>query len=213
MKDIPVFATENGVASIFLKEIAYRQEARIRLLSSCAPDALLKECVDFCVACGAEVVYACGHDCLKNFPCFTSVFKMQRYSEGLETTDASLFPVQKHTAGQWRAIYNERMKGSPNASYMSVTDEKEMLEAGDAYFIHRDGELVGIGRIRDGLIRVVAACKKGGGRDVVLALAQISDSDLLSVHVADRNIKAMKLYNDLGFIVIEKLETWYCVKY
>lgn len=212
MKDIPVFATEYGVASLFLKEISYRQEARIRIQSSCDPKALLEECLGFCVACGAESVFASGHDCLAEFPHYTAIVKMQRPANDMDTTDACLFPVQEHTAVAWRTVYNERMKNSPNASYMSMQDVNEMLEAKDAYFVHRCGKLVGIGRIRDGLISVVAACEKGAGRDVVLALAGIADSDMLTLQVADRNEKAMKLYKDLGFIVTEKLHDWYRIK-
>ena len=54
MKDFPVFTTENGVASLILKEVPYRGEAYIHLRDSQDPKALLEECVSFCAACGAE---------------------------------------------------------------------------------------------------------------------------------------------------------------
>ena len=43
MKDFPVFTTENGVASLVLKEIPYRREAYITLRDSRTPEALLEE--------------------------------------------------------------------------------------------------------------------------------------------------------------------------
>ena len=58
MKDFPVFTTENGAASLVLKEIPYKKEAYITLRASQAPQALLEECVSFCRACGAEKIYA-----------------------------------------------------------------------------------------------------------------------------------------------------------
>ena len=58
MKDFPVFTTENGVASLVLKEIPYRRCAYIILRDSLEPEALLAECISFCRACGAERVFA-----------------------------------------------------------------------------------------------------------------------------------------------------------
>ena len=56
MKDFPVFTTENGVASLILKEIPYRGEAYIHLRDSQNPKTLLEECVSFCAACGADKI-------------------------------------------------------------------------------------------------------------------------------------------------------------
>ena len=53
MKDIPVFTTENGAASLILGEIPYRGQAYIRIQDSLEPESLLKECVSFCRMCGA----------------------------------------------------------------------------------------------------------------------------------------------------------------
>ena len=56
MKDFPCFATDDGVASLILKEIPYRQEAYIRFQDvqpgRFAP--FLQECVSFCRMAGAE---------------------------------------------------------------------------------------------------------------------------------------------------------------
>ena len=43
MKDIPVFTTENGAASLILREIPYRKRAHIRLQATREPEALLEE--------------------------------------------------------------------------------------------------------------------------------------------------------------------------
>ena len=42
MKDFPLFTTENGVASLILKEIPYRSEAYIILRDTQSPEALLR---------------------------------------------------------------------------------------------------------------------------------------------------------------------------
>ena len=62
MKDIGIFPTEYGVASLILREIPYRKEAYIRV-QDVQPGALvqlLNECGDFCRACGAQTILWTG---------------------------------------------------------------------------------------------------------------------------------------------------------
>ena len=56
MKDLPMFTTQNGVASLTLREIPYQQTAYIKLQATQQPKELLEECVGFCRAVGAEKV-------------------------------------------------------------------------------------------------------------------------------------------------------------
>ena len=53
MKDMPVFTTENGAASLILREIPYQQTAYVVLRDTLDPLALAGECADFCRVCGA----------------------------------------------------------------------------------------------------------------------------------------------------------------
>ena len=79
MKDFPIFPTEYGVASLFLKEIPYRQEAytRIRDVQPGKLPELLAECAGFCTMAGAGRVYAAGHEDLDRYPLQGSVYTMQ----------------------------------------------------------------------------------------------------------------------------------------
>jgi len=212
MKDIPAFTTENGVASLILREIPYREEAYIRIESSLSPEALLEECVQFCTMCGAQKIYATGHDVLKQYPTHTAMLQMRANRSDLPDTDAALFPVQEQTASRWRDIYNQRMREVPNASWMTEQDTKEMLEKGDGYFIHRNGELLGIGRASEDRIDVVAAVQRGAGEAVVCALCHALSEDTVTLVVAAANEKAMNLYKRLGFYSIRGIVWWYCVK-
>ena len=65
MKNIPMFTTENGVASLILQEIPYRREAYVHIRSTAAPEAFFRECVDFCKMAGAEKIYLTGHPLLE----------------------------------------------------------------------------------------------------------------------------------------------------
>ena len=93
MKDFPVFTTENGVASLILKEIPYRGEAYIHLRDSQNPKVLLEECVSFCAACGAEKIYASGSPALEQYPLHTAVLEMRGIPNVQEELIESLFPV------------------------------------------------------------------------------------------------------------------------
>ena len=55
-----VFTTENGVASIVLREIPYKGIAYITLQDTLQPEKLLRECVEFCKAAGADRIYGKG---------------------------------------------------------------------------------------------------------------------------------------------------------
>ena len=209
MKDIPLFTTEFGVASLILKEIPYRKEAYVRLQATENPADLIKECVGFCRACGAERIYATGHEFLESYPLHTAVLQMQCAVDSMPQTDAALFPVLPENLENWRSIYNEKMAAVPNASYMTEKDGKAMLQSGSGYFVHRDGKLLGIGKVTDSKIEAVAAVVPGAGKDVTLALCSLIRDGTVSLEVASANTRAIRLYEKLGFFTVKELSKWY----
>ena len=211
MRDIPMFTTENGVASLILREIPYRSEAYIRIQDTACPEDFLAECVSFCRIVGAEKIYATGHPYLHQYPLYTKVYRMMRPIEGLRQTDAMTFPVMTETLERWRELYNNAMANVPNASYMDTRDGKKLLEQGNGYFVHRNGDLLGIGIASDETIRVIAAAKPGAGEDVLLALTHALAGENMIVEVASENHRAMRFYDRLGFIKSAELSTWYQV--
>ena len=211
MKDIPVFTTEHGAASLFLREIPYRKRAHIKLQDSQEPEKLLDECVAFCRACGAEWIDAAGHDYLEKYPLITALVSMTRDRESLPQTDACLFPVTEKTVQQWLDIYNERMADVPNAAFMDSADGRELLKTGDGYFVHRDGMLLGIGKASGDFIDAVISVVPGMGETVVLALASVLSGDTVRLMVASANTRAVRLYERMGFIAVKELSRWYRV--
>ena len=209
MRDFPVFTTENGVASLVLREIPYRGAAYVTLQDSLNPRELLAECVAFCKMAGAENIYATGHDFLEQYPVYTQVVKMQRPKAGLPDSDGALFPVTEKTIEDWRSLYNERMKVVPGASVMTREDGKQLLAKGGGYFAHKDGELLGIGIARDNKIEAIASAKPGAGETVLLALCSALFSENVVLEVAANNQPAIRLYERLGFLETQLLRTWY----
>ena len=211
MKDIPVFTTENGVASLFLREIPYRKRAHIKLQATQEPQALLEECISFCRMCGAEWIDASGHEYLEKYPLITALVTMSRERESLPKTDACLFPVTEETVDRWREIYNERMADVPNCAWMDAAHGREMLKAGDGYFVHQDGQLLGIGRASGEMLDTVIAVQPGMGQTVVLALASLLDTQSVKLLVASANTRAVRLYERMGFTAVREMARWYRV--
>lgn len=209
MKDIPIFTTEYGVASLFLREITYRGRAHIKIQSTLEPEKLLEECVSFCRMCGAEWIDAAGDEYLEKYPLITSILAMQCDRSRIGETDACLFPVTEQTLQQWLDIYNERMKDIPNAAYMDSKDGRELLKSGDSYFIHRDGHLLGIGKAKDDFIDTVIAVVPGAGETVVQALCSNLQGDTVKLWVASANLRAVKLYERMGFVPTKELSRWH----
>lgn len=209
MKDLPVFTTEHGIATLILKEIPYQETAFIILRDSLEPVALARECADFCRACGAERIYATGHDTLEAYPFYTAMWEMCCLREAIPDTDAALFPVQEQTLVMWQKLYNEKVKKVPNGAWMTRTDARKMLETGDGYFIHRGDTLLGIGRASSDRIDWVASTRPGAGADVVKALAHAVTGDRISLTVASANEKAVALYDGLGFLKTTEISSWY----
>lgn len=212
MKDFPVFPTQHGAASLILKEIPYRGEAYIQIQSTQEPDALLEECIHFCAACGAERVYAAGHDILEAaYPLHTSIYRMAGTIQLHEEEIPSMFPVTEQTAERWRECYNQRMKNVDNAATLENRDTPDIVQ-GNAYFIHRNGTLLGIGWIEGNKLRAIASMQPGAGEALCRAMQSLIPQQQMTLEVASTNQKAIALYERLGLIKVEELSRWYQVK-
>lgn len=211
MRDIPIFDTQWGVGSLVLNQIPYTATAYIRIQSTQNAKEFLQECISFCRACGAEVIYATGDPVCAQYPWHTDIMKMQIAAESIPECDALVFPVTENTAQKWREIYNDKVISVPNAAWLTEKALGEMLDKGDGYFIHKDGALLGIGRAGGDRIDWVASVRPGAGKTVVQALAGILDCETVCLEVASANVKAMQLYESMGFVTSQIISKWYKV--
>lgn len=212
MRDFPMFTTENGVASLVFREVPYRGIAYITIRSSESPEALLKECCDFAAAIGAEKIFASGHDCLRDFPFHTAIYALAADKDRILPGSAAMFPVTEDTLERFRQIYNQKMEAVPNSAYMTLAFAKEMLQKGQGYFVHRNGELLGIGMLDGNEIKALASCRRGQGAEVLRTLCQGIFDNTVCLECASENKKAMALYEQEGFIKQKDLSRWYRVK-
>ena len=212
MRDFPVFTTEHGAASLILKEIPYRKEAYIRIQSTQEPEKLLEECVNFCTACGAEKVYAAGHNILEAYSLHTRVLQMRGELFISEEEIPAMFPVTEQTVARWRSLYNEKMKDVDNASTLEARDEARILSSGGAYFIHDSGTPLGIGWLEDNKLSAIAALKPGAGELLCKAMQSLIPRQQIILEVASTNKKALRLYERLGFVNSAEVSRWYRIK-
>lgn len=210
MKDIPLFTTEYGVASLVLQQIPYTDCGYVRIQTAWDSKKLLEECIGFCRAVGAKKVFAAGEE-LESYPLHTGVVRMSCLKDQIPETDACLLPVTERTLEDWRQIYNQAMTQVPNAAWMTEQEARSMLSAGDGYFVHKDGKLLGIGKASGGKIDAVVAVVHGSGETVMQALCSILRDDVVTLEVATANEKAMKLYWRMGFSITAELSRWYRV--
>lgn len=211
MRDFPVFDTQYGVGALILREIPYRKTAYIHIHSASDPEAFLRECLDFSRAVGAEHIYATGHECLKGYPEYTAIWKMATNNIALPNENVSVFPVTEKTAEQWQIIYNEKMKHIPCSAYLSKRDMSDLVKTGGAYFVHRNGQLLGLGKHTDNNLDAIISMQPGAGAQVVAAMAQCISDDRITLEVASQNHKAIALYERMGFIKTEEKIRWYIV--
>ena len=209
MNDFPIFTTENGVASLILREIPYSQRAYIKLLDSRDPEALLNECRQFCTVVGAEYIYAAGDPFLDKYPIYTRINEMERVWSEIQQTKAKAVAVTEQTISRWKEIYNHKMREIPNAAYMDSTTAKQMLVDGSGYFAEMDGETIGICNGAGDCVEAIASVVPGKGEDVLLALCKQLGGNSFRLQVADTNTRAIALYSRLGFVKIKEVSCWY----
>ena len=211
MRDFPVFTTEFGVASLVLKEVPYRQEAYITIQSTLQPEELLRECISFCRMVGAEKVFAQGHAYVENYPMHCSVLEMRGAVEADEEKVENLWPVTKETINQWRLFLNEKLRPIDNAGTLEAKKDKEILEQGGAYFVHRNGELLGAGWLVGEELKLIATAKEGAGERVFHTLLSVARPERLRLEVASTNGRAIRFYEKMGLVKAAELRRWYRV--
>lgn len=206
-----MFTTEYGIASLILKEVPYREEAYIIIQSSEEPDKLVKECVSFCRMVGAERIYARGHGYVEQYPLHSIIYEMRGTASVDENKVENLWPVTAETVEKWRQIINERMRSVDNAGTLEHSGEQEILDLGGAYFVHKDGELLGAGWLVEDELKLITAFQKGAGERVMHTLLSLVPQQQIRVQVVSTNMPAIRLYERMGFIKTGEISRWYRV--
>ena len=100
------------------------------------------------------------------------------------------------------------MKDTANVGTLEARDEETLLKGG-AYFVHRAGQLLGIGYLREETVEVIAAAFPGAGKYVLHSLCSVCPGVPLRLEVASANERAIALYEKIGFLKVKELSRWY----
>ena len=209
MRNIPLFATELGVASLVLEQIKYNKMAYIRIQSSSSLKEFLQECVGFCRAAGAEKIFATGEQIAELYDESVSVIRMMRLREGMERGTSKLVSILPADIEDFRGIYNSAMRNIPNASGMSIQSANEILQQGSGYFVYQEDERIGLGIAEEEWIHGIVSLKKGMGMTIMQALNTVLCGEEIHVELNDSNIAAKTLYERMGFTTYEVVSKWY----
>lgn len=209
MKDFPMFTTEYGVASLVLREVPYRQEAFITIQATQQPEELLKECVSFCRAVGAEKVFARGHEIVEKYPLHCAILEMRGQVAVDECKVEHLWPVTAENISTWRDFLNGHMRCVDNSGTLTKQGEQEILDVGGAYFVHAGGELLGAGWLVGEELLLIAAAGKGMGERVLHTLLSASRPEQLRLDVVSTNHRAIRFYEKMGMVKTAELRRWY----
>ena len=211
MRDIPMFTTENGVASLVLKNINYNGAAYIRLHDTSNQETFILECCDFCRTVGAQKIYVSGNVSPDRYPLYTQVIEMCAEKSAIPNTNTIVIPASNDTIEKWRQLYNDKMRAVPLASFVSQLDAEDMMKKGSAYFVYQDDVCIGLAVGLDGRIDGIASLVPGVGKDVLRALCGVLTENELSLEVASENKRAIALYQSFGFTIKKVLSEWYQV--
>lgn len=211
MKDIPFFPTDFGTASLALGEIPYRQTAYIRVLNVQEGQlpSLIGECAGFCRAAGAEQIFWTAPDVQAQPHCI--IYEMRGTALVDPSKVENLFPVTDATVAQWRRIYNDAMKSVDHTTTLTARDEQRIINSGGAYFVHRNGTLLGIGWLEDTKLLAIAAAERGTGERIAHTLMSLIEGASVTLEVASTNERAIRLYEKLGFLKTGEIIRWYKV--
>ena len=217
MKDIPVFTGQFGIGSLILREIPYKKCAYVMVRS--ARDGylaeFLKECGQFCVMAGAELVLATADEPLDFLP---HVHDMLEMSCRKEILPPPLEPVElemlhRGNGGEFLRCYNALFRAVPNAATYTETDLQRILSQEQACLALVDGQPAGIGEWTNTELCAVGVLPefRGLGRRMTLTLLERISGPVITLRVSSANGPAMRLYQKLGFDRSRVLSRWYAL--
>lgn len=214
MKNIPLFTSAYGIATLILREIPWNGCAYVLIRSvwNGQAAALLEECRGFCRAVGAEQIFA-AYD-TEELPAEHAydMILMTRPKAGLpEGNQLELEPLTRENSEAYLEIYNRRFVNVPSAASYDRTSLEPLYGEDLAWLAKVNGCYAGVAEIsQEGLEGIAVLPEyRGCGYDLALAVLQMVPSTMLQLKVASTNLRAITLYERLGFEKKEIQKRWW----
>ena len=215
MKNIPMFTSSYGLATLILKEIAWNGRAYV-LVRSVWNDqiaALLDECRSFCRAVGAEEIYASwdaeelpaehAWDMI-DMACPKSALPAPRQTVELEQ-------ATPETAEDYLRIYNQCFRDVPAAASYDRKSLEPLYGEDLIWLAKVRGQYAAVAEIsKEGLEGIAVLPEfRGLGFDLAAAVLRMVPSTEVRLKVASTNVRARRLYDRLGFAEVGISRRWY----
>lgn len=216
MKDIPFFQWEGCVATLALSEIPYRQKAYI-LVRLCPDEKLrpfIAECAAFCRVAGAKEIYASAEPAPAWLPHAYDLVQYICPAEQLQPIGktAVLTPLDTDNQSRFLQVQRACFCQVDGAATYDWQDCKRMLQTHSGYLWLEGETVIGIGEIRGNEICTVAVTRQGCGEAMVRALVERIEGQSVVVQTASTNLRAIRLYERLGFRRTKTVSNWYSAK-
>lgn len=219
LNNIPVYFSSGGTATLILREIPYSGRAYI-LLRTLFPDSLdaaVRDCVNFCVQCGAGRCFVSLDGATEPLPLphAYDILRLHCNKADLPTPAAPvpLIPITPENDSHYLRIYNRCFAEVSHALFYDRGQLQRIYREGQSAFLALapDGAPCGIGELHGNELAAVALLPeyRGRGTDLTLALLEHCPGPEITLTVASDNGPALALYDRLGFRVTATESSWY----
>lgn len=215
MKNIPVYTSPHGTATLILREIPMTGRAYVVLRTVISDvQALGADCARFCCMCGAQNVYMSAEEALYFLPHAYDILQLHVEQEALPPGGtADLLPIAPENDSIYQRIYNRCFQSVSHALLYDRRQIQRIYDQNQQAFLalNQQGKPYGIGELHGNILAAVAVLPKyrGMGTDLTLTLLKRCPGPDVELTVASDNKPALALYEKLGFRVCGVESHWY----
>lgn len=215
MKNIPVFTSSYGIATLILREIPWSGSAYVLVRSvwNGQKAALLEECKGFCRVVGAKEIFA-TYD-MEALPAEHAydMLTMTRPKAGLPVSEHPIDPepLTRENSADYLRIYNTCFVSVPSAASYDAAALEPIYGEDLAWLAKVDGVYAGVAEISKTGLEGIAVLPeyRGLGYELALAVLPMVPSTELRLKAASTNRRAIALYERLGFACAGTEKRWW----
>lgn len=214
MKNIPLFTSSYGLATLILREISWNGRAYV-LVREIWHDgaALLEECRAFCLAVGAREVYAAWAEGFETLPAAHAydMLAMSCPKAALPVESLPLEPLSRENADAYLEIYQRCFRDVPSAASYDHKSLEPLYGEDLAWLVPVAGGYGAIAEISKTGLEGIAVLPehRGLGYPLAATVLQMVPSPVVHLRVASTNHRALALYCRLGFTEDAPARPWY----
>lgn len=215
MKNIPLFTSSYGLATLILREISWsgRAYVLVREIWNDAGAALLDECRSFCRAAGAAEVFAAWAEGNQALPAVHAynMLEMSCAKAALPVGSLPLEPLCPENAEAYLEIYQQCFRDVPSAASYDHKSLEPLYDEDLAWLVPVEGGYGAIAEIsRAGLEGIAVLPEhRGLGYPLAATVLQMVPNSTVHLKVASTNHRALMLYRRLGFTESGLARPWY----